>query len=136
MIAGDWAFRLPFLLQIVPALVVGGAIHFFPFSPRWLAMRGRNGDSLTALARLRRRPEHDTQVQLEWKGILAEIRFQEEMLEREYPNHKDHAIKTDLRQWLGLFNKRYFRRTLVALGIPFFQQVCIYISLPNTLKIH
>ncbi|OJJ59171.1 hypothetical protein ASPSYDRAFT_150895 [Aspergillus sydowii CBS 593.65] len=122
IIHGDWAFRLPFLLQIVPALVVGGAIHFFPFSPRWLAMRGRNGDSLAALARLRRRPEHDTQVQLEWKGILAEIRFQEEMLEREYPNHKDHPIRTDLRQWLGLFNKRYFRRTLVALAIPFFQQ--------------
>ncbi|KAL4793691.1 general substrate transporter [Aspergillus venezuelensis] len=122
MMTGDWAFRLPFLLQIVPALVVGGAIHLFPFSPRWLAMRSRNSDSLTALARLRRRPEHDDQVQLEWKGILAEIRFQEEILDKEYPDHKDHPIQTGARQWLGLFNKRYFKRTLVALAIPFFQQ--------------
>ncbi|KAL4963638.1 sugar porter family MFS transporter [Aspergillus stella-maris] len=122
MMTGDWAFRLPFLLQIVPALAVGGAIHLFPFSPRWLAMRSRNSDSLTALACLRRRPEHDDQVQLEWKGILAEIRFQEEILDKEYPSHKDHPIQTGARQWLGLFNKRYFKRTLVALAIPFFQQ--------------
>ncbi|KAL3452769.1 general substrate transporter [Aspergillus insuetus] len=122
MMDGDWAFRLPFLLQIVPALVVGGAIHFFPFSPRWLAMRGRNADSLQSLATLRRRPEHDDQVQLEWKGILAESRFQKEILERQYPNHKEQPIRTGLRQWLSLFNKKYFRRTLVALAIPFFQQ--------------
>ncbi|KAL4877970.1 general substrate transporter [Aspergillus karnatakaensis] len=119
---GDWAFRLPFLLQIVPAIIVGGAIHFFPFSPRWLAMRGRDGDSLTALSRLRRRPEHDDQVQLEWKGILAEMRFQKEILDREYPDHRDHPVKAGARQWLSLFNKKYFRRTLVALAIPFFQQ--------------
>ncbi|KAL4933258.1 general substrate transporter [Aspergillus undulatus] len=102
----EWSFRPPFL-QIVRALVVGGAIHLFPFSPRWLAMRSRNAGSLTALARLR---------------ILAEIRFQEEIHDHEYPKHKDQPVKTDLRQWLGLFNKRYLRRTLVALAIPFFQQ--------------
>ncbi|KAJ0426884.1 general substrate transporter [Aspergillus carlsbadensis] len=101
MMDGDWAFRLPFLLQTVPALIVGGAIHFFPFSPRWLAMRGRSADSLQSLATLRRRPEHDDQVQLEWKGILAENRFQKEILERQFPNYKEQPIRTGLRQWLS-----------------------------------
>ena len=68
-IPGDWSFRFPFLLQILPALVVGCGIHFFPLSPRWLAMRERNEKSLAALAKHRRRPDNDSHIQLEWKGI-------------------------------------------------------------------
>ena len=41
-ISSEWAFRLPFLLQMVPALMVGIGIHLFPYSPRWLCMRGPN----------------------------------------------------------------------------------------------
>ncbi|OJJ37964.1 hypothetical protein ASPWEDRAFT_153987 [Aspergillus wentii DTO 134E9] len=119
-ISGDWAFRLPFLLQIFPALMVGCGIHFFPFSPRWLAMRGRNEESLSALAELRKRPEDDNHVQLEWKGILSEVRFQKELVDREYPN--SHPFMVELKQWGSLFQPKYFRRTLIALAIPFFQQ--------------
>ncbi|THC89489.1 hypothetical protein EYZ11_011073 [Aspergillus tanneri] len=121
-IPSDWAFRLPFLLQIFPALVVGCAIHFFPFSPRWLAMKGRKYDSLSALAKLRQRPSRDEQVQLEWKGILSEVRFQNEILAREYPSYESKPWITGLQQWIGLFQPKYIRRTAVALAIPFFQQ--------------
>ncbi|PLB48585.1 MFS monosaccharide transporter [Aspergillus steynii IBT 23096] len=121
-ISTDWAFRLPFLLQIFPALVVGCAIHFFPFSPRWLAMRDRNEDSLMSLARLRQRPGHDEQVQHEWKGILSEVRFQREILLLEYPDYTSRPLIAGIRQWIGLFRPKYFRRTLIALAIPFFQQ--------------
>ncbi|PWY91695.1 sugar transporter [Aspergillus sclerotioniger CBS 115572] len=96
-IPSDWAFRLPFLLQMFPALVVGAGIHFFLFSPRWLAMRGRDDDSLDCLSKLRRRSPQDKKVQLEWKGIVLE-------------------------QWIDLFWPKYLKRTLVALAIAFFQQ--------------
>jgi hypothetical protein len=33
-IQSHWSWRLPFLLQMVPALMVGCGIHLFPFSPR------------------------------------------------------------------------------------------------------
>lgn len=125
-IQSDWSFRLPFLLQIPPALLVGCGIHFFPYSPRWLAMRGRKEESLASLSKLRRRPEHDELVQLEWKGILSEVQFQREVLIMEYPNTRPSMI--GLKQWLSLFKPKYFRRTLVALAIPFFQQVCLHCS--------
>lgn len=120
-IAGDWAFRLPFLLQVIPALCVGLGIHFFPFSPRWLVMKGRTEDSLKALAKLRRLPEDDSRVQTEWKAIIVEVRLHEEILHREHPNAG--SVKLEILQWVDLFKPKYIRRTLVALGIPFFQQV-------------
>lgn len=119
-IAGEWAFRLPFLLQMVPALLVGGGIHFFPYSPRWLAMRGRDDDSLQSLSKLRRVPPNDDRVQAEWKGILSEVRFQEEILRLEHPT--DNRFKAELAQWVDLFRPKYLKRTAIALGIPFFQQ--------------
>ncbi|KAF9884617.1 hypothetical protein FE257_001439 [Aspergillus nanangensis] len=119
-IPSEWAFRLPFLLQMFPALLVGGGIHFFPYSPRWLAMRGRKEESLAALAKLRRRPKHDDQVQSEWKGILSEVQFQQEILHMEYPNSPPWLVS--MKQWVSLFRPKYFRRTMIALAITFFQQ--------------
>lgn len=49
IMAGEWAWRLPFLIQIAPGLVLGVGILFLPFSPRcWLASKGRNTDALEA----------------------------------------------------------------------------------------
>ncbi|OJI82506.1 hypothetical protein ASPTUDRAFT_125022 [Aspergillus tubingensis CBS 134.48] len=121
-IPSDWAFRLPFLLQIFPALVVGIGIHIFPFSPRWLAMRGRDQDSLSCLAKLRKRSPQDEKVQLEWKGILSEVRYQQALLEREYSNYARYPLLVGVKQWVDLFRPKYLRRTVVALAIPFFQQ--------------
>ncbi|KAF5966534.1 quinate transporter protein [Fusarium bulbicola] len=118
--ASEWSFRLPFLLQMPPALLVGLGIHFFPYSPRWLVMRQRDDDSLQALAQLRRVPATDDRVQAEWKGILTEVRFQQEILSQEHPS--DNGIILELKQWGDLFRPRCLKRTAVALGIPFFQQ--------------
>ncbi|CAG7560632.1 unnamed protein product [Fusarium equiseti] len=49
-ISNDWAFRLPFLLQMAPALIVGIGIQLFSFSPRWLAMRHRNEEAVITVS--------------------------------------------------------------------------------------
>ncbi|KAF2815313.1 general substrate transporter [Mytilinidion resinicola] len=118
-IAGDWAFRLPFVLQMVPALCLL-AIMFFPYSPRWLVMRGRNDDSLASLSKLRRLPGSDHRVQAEWKAIITEVKFQEEMTATAHPRAT--GLKLELAEWFDLFRPKYIRRTAVALAIPFFQQ--------------
>ncbi|RMJ05048.1 hypothetical protein CDV36_014278 [Fusarium kuroshium] len=120
-ISGDWAFRLPFLLQMAPALAVGIGIQFFPFSPRWLAMRHRNQDALDSLAKLRRLPVTDARVQQEWKGIIREVEIQELLLEREH-GAATNPVLLEFQQWGDLFKPKYIRRTTVALAIPFFQQ--------------
>ncbi|CAG8242011.1 unnamed protein product [Penicillium salamii] len=119
-VSGDWAFRLPFLLQMIPALVVGFGIHLFPFSPRWLALRDRKTESLMSLAQLRRLPPTDETVQSEWRGILTEVRFQREIMHNQHPNTGPAML--ELKGWMDLFRPRYLRRTAVAIAIPFFQQ--------------
>lgn len=119
--AGVWAFRLPFLLQMFPALVVGIGIQLFPFSPRWLAMRHRDQDCLAALEKLRRLPSTDGRIQQEWNGILSEVRSQERILEREH-GLDNSFVALEFKQWGDLFKPKYLRRTIIALAIPFFQQ--------------
>lgn len=113
------AWRLPFGLQMIPALCVGIGIHFFPFSPRWLSMRGRNDDSLASLTKLRRLPAEDDRVQLEWKGIMAEVELERELSQRRHPGSS--GIGLELKGWMELLT-RYRKRTIVACAIPFFQQ--------------
>lgn len=120
-IDGDWAFRLPFVLQMAPALLVGVGIQFFPFSPRWLAMRHRDDESLKSLQTLRRLPATDERVQQEWRGILSEVALQERVLEQEHGLNTNMFV-LELKQWGDLFSPKYIRRTAVALAIPFFQQ--------------
>lgn len=105
---------------MIPALMVGLGIHIFPYSPRWLSMRGRNEDSLQSLSKLRRLPSDDSRVQLEWKGIMAEVRLEQEVMRR---RHGDcNAVMLEIKGWIDLFTPRYRRRTMVAAAIPFFQQ--------------
>lgn len=120
-IAGDWSFRLPFLLQMVPALVVGIGIQLFPFSPRWLAMRHSDEESLKSLERLRHLPRTDARVHKEWKGILHEVEAQELVLNREHGTETN-FLALEFKQWGDLFKAKHLRRTVVALAIPFFQQ--------------
>ncbi|PWY62068.1 sugar transporter [Aspergillus eucalypticola CBS 122712] len=98
----------------------GLSIHPFPFSPRWLAMRGWDQDSLGCLAKLRGRSPQDEKVQLEWKGILSEVRFHQALLEREYPDHARHPLFVGFKQWVDIFRPRYLRRTLQFSGINAF----------------
>lgn len=121
VIPGEWAFRLPFLLQIFPALMVGIGIQFFPYSPRWLAMRHRNEDSLRSLQKLRRLPETDERVQREWKGIILEVEVQERAVIRDHGADVNFVL-LEFKQWADLFTAKYRSRTFVALAIPFFQQ--------------
>ncbi|KAL6404867.1 hypothetical protein AUP68_11699 [Ilyonectria robusta] len=117
---GEIAFRLPFGLQMVSATIVGAGILFFPYSPRWLALVGRNEDALQSLSKLRRLPTTDERVQIEYRGIVADAQFQKTVTERRHPGV--HGLKLEVVTWLDLFNPKTWRRTAVGCGILFFQQ--------------
>lgn len=86
-------------------------------------MRGRNEEALAALSTLRRLPDSDHRVQLEWKGIIAEVQLVNEVSRRKWGDIK--GLKLELLGWVELFQPKYIRRTAVAAAIPFFQQVSI-----------
>ncbi|KAL1303116.1 hypothetical protein AAFC00_006551 [Neodothiora populina] len=125
-IPSEWAWRLPFLIQLVPGLILGIGILFLPFSPRWLCSKGRDDEALQALAKLRALPETDHRVIHEWYDIRTEVALQQEILEEKHPNLQDgskkSAIKLELAQWASLFQPGCWRRTLVGVLMMFFQQ--------------
>jgi Sugar (and other) transporter len=86
-IQSNWSWKLPFLLQIIPGLILGvGTFFLLPFSPRWLASKGREEEALVVLAKIRELPTTDARVRREWMDILAESTFQKQVLAERHPN--------------------------------------------------
>ncbi|KIW30556.1 uncharacterized protein PV07_06294 [Cladophialophora immunda] len=119
-LAGEIAFRLPLGLQMVSATLLGVGIHFFPYSPRWLALVNRPSQCLESLAKLRRLPQDDSRVQTEYRGILAEVEFQHILQEKKHPGAR--GVKLEILTWMDLFTKKMWRRVAVGAGVCFFQQ--------------
>ncbi|KAF4983234.1 hypothetical protein FDECE_17346 [Fusarium decemcellulare] len=119
-IASELSFRLPLGLQMVCATFLGFGIHFFPFSPRWLALVNRQAEALASLCKLRALPSSDERVQAEFKSIIAEVEFQKIAQEAKYPGVG--GVKLEALLWLDLFDRRKWRRTVVGVGVCFFQQ--------------
>ncbi|KAF2001066.1 general substrate transporter [Amniculicola lignicola CBS 123094] len=122
----EWSWRLPFLLQMVPGFVLAGGIWVLPYSPRWLASKGRNEESLQSLAKIRRLPTTDPRVYQEWCEIRAEVTFKQEVMAERHPQLVERTrmnrIKLELVSWTDCFRKGCWRRTVVGVGIMFFQQ--------------
>ncbi|KAK8185398.1 general substrate transporter [Phyllosticta capitalensis] len=117
---GDISFRLPFGLQMVCAVFLGVGIHFFPYSPRWLGLVGREDDCIESLCKLRRLPRTDNRVQTEYQAIMTEVEFQARILEKRHPGAS--GLKLEWLTWTDLFKKHTWRRTAVGMGVAFFQQ--------------
>lgn len=125
-IASEWAWRLPFLIQVIPGLILGVGITSLPFSPRWLASKGRDQEALQSLARLRSLPTTDHRVQLEWFEIRAEVALHNEISAERHPHLQDGTktsrFKLEIAAWADCFKGGCWRRTHVGVGVMFFQQ--------------
>lgn len=124
---GEWAWRLPFLLQMIPSTVLGLGILFLPFSPRWLASKGRDDEALQSLGKLRQLPVTDQRLQQEWFDIRAEVAFHRQTSALKHPElqskSKMNSIKLEIVSWTDCFRRGCWRRTHIGIGIMFFQ-VC------------
>ncbi|KAF4124297.1 Sugar (and other) transporter [Geosmithia morbida] len=123
-----WSWQLPFVIQIIPGVFLGLGATFLPFSPRWLASKGRDDEALKNLAKFRQLPETDSRVRREWLEIISESRFQKQVLSERHPDlvkpGTSNAIKLEFVAWTDCVKKGCWRRTHVGAGIMFFQQRC------------
>ncbi|KAL3472391.1 general substrate transporter [Aspergillus californicus] len=124
--AGEWAWRLPFLLQMVPSIILLLGVIALPFSPRWLAAKGRDDEALSSLSKLRRLPSTDHRVQQEFLDIKIEVRFHQEMNAEKHPKiqgpGRKLALRREMASWADCFKPGCWRRTHVAVLLMFFQQ--------------
>ena len=73
-INGNWAWRLPSLMQAAPSLVQVFLVFLLPESPRWLVSRGKDEKALKILAKYHANGnEEDEHVQFEFSEIKASM---------------------------------------------------------------
>lgn len=111
----------------VPAIPMFIALFYLPFSPRWLAGKGRDQEALETLCFLRRLPVSDPRVQAEWITIRAEAVHNRESLVARHPNLKGRKgftadAKLEALGWIDMFKPNVIRRTMIGISIMFFQQ--------------
>lgn len=123
------AWLIPITVQILPALMLAIGIFFLPESPRWLINVGREQESLKVIADLRRLPENDLLVQLEFLEVKAQKLFEDRVSAHDHPDLQDGSrssnFKLGVAQYKSLVtNPANLRRTIVAVVTMLFQQWC------------
>lgn len=122
----EWSWRLPFLIQMIPGLILGVGIMFLPYSPRWLSSKRRDAEALEVLSRLRRLPPTDSRIYQEWCEIRAEVAFTREVNAEKHPELQEptraNRVKLEIAAWGDCFKHGCWKRTVVGVGIMFFQQ--------------
>ncbi|KAH0444628.1 hypothetical protein CcaCcLH18_00286 [Colletotrichum camelliae] len=115
------SWRVPFGLQIFPALVKGIGMVFFPESPRFYLMRHKEDKALAALAKVRGLHPDTDSLRAEYLGIKAEVLFDESLNRERFPGKK--GLPLFIAQHQALVSSwPAFRRLGLGSGIMFFQQ--------------
>ncbi|KAK2595639.1 hypothetical protein QQS21_006610 [Conoideocrella luteorostrata] len=115
------AWRVPFALQIAPALILGVGMLFFPESPRFYLMRSNEEKALRALGTIRRVDADSDSLREEYLGIKAEVLFDEHTARDKFPGKS--GISLYLSQYASLVSTwPAFKRLSVGCVIMFLQQ--------------
>lgn len=133
------SWRLPFALQIIPALALGVGMLFFPDSPRWLLMYERDDDALATLCRLRRKTaQDDPDILKEYLEIKASIMLENSFAKDKWPELS--GLRLEIAQYVSLVTSwPRFKRLAIGCAVMFFQQFMgcngTLPSLPPTSKV-
>ncbi|KFY22448.1 hypothetical protein V493_06584 [Pseudogymnoascus sp. VKM F-4281 (FW-2241)] len=117
----DASWRIPLALQILPGLILGIGMLFYPDSPRWLLMQDREEEGIATLARLRRKPADHPSVIAESLEIKATIMLENTYIRETYVGMS--GLRLDAAQYLSMVTKfPRFKRLAIGCCVMFFQQ--------------
>ena len=110
-INGTASFRIPWALQMIPAIVLSVGMTWFPESPRWLMDHGREDEALQILADLHGKGDKDNElVQLEYEEIKQQVYFE-----------RTEGAKS----YVDLLKPGVFRRVVLGTSLQMWSQVCL-----------
>lgn len=123
----DMAWRLPSIIQGLPAVALAVGVWFMPYSPRWLVKVGRDEEAKATLAWMRKLPVDNKLVQAEFLEIKAESVFEKKAFARDFPEMaeagRQSAFKEQMAQYANCFRTRdNFMRILTGFLTMFWQQ--------------
>ncbi|KKZ64080.1 MFS transporter, SP family, sugar:H+ symporter [[Emmonsia] crescens] len=117
----DAAWRIPFALQIIPAIILGVGMVFFPDSPRWLLMKDRDEDALVTLGKLRRQSTNHPALIAEYLEIKASVIVENTFATENYAGIK--GMRLHAAQYYSLVSTwSRFKRLAIGCCVMFFQQ--------------
>lgn len=121
------AWRLPLIIQGVPAVILAVGVWFLPYSPRLLINHGRDDEALRTLGRLRQLPSDDRLVQIEFLEIKTESVFESRNLDKKFPQlaskTRGNRLLRQFFQYSLIFCSRdAFKRVSLGSLVMFFQQ--------------
>lgn len=120
------AWRLPSIIQGIPAVCLAVGIWFMPFSPRWLVKMGRDDEAKNTLAWLRKLPIDHDELDAEYLEIKAEALFEQKAFARDFPDlaeQRQSRFKHQLVQYRMCFRSMdNFKRICIAWLVMFWQQ--------------
>ncbi|KAJ5679472.1 hypothetical protein N7462_007716 [Penicillium macrosclerotiorum] len=112
------AWRLPSIIQGIPAAALACGVWFMPFSPRWLVKQGSDTEAQKTLAWLRKLEVEDDLVQIEYLEIKAEALFEEREFAQSFQNlaeKRNNVILNQFAQYANCFrSKDNFKRVCTA----------------------
>jgi hypothetical protein len=123
----DLAWRLPMIIQGIPAVVLCIGLFFMPFSPRLLVNKGKEQEALKTLSYLRNLPEDHYLVQVEFLEIKADAEFERAIFDKRFPELSKAAgnsvWRREFAQYSNIFrSKDNFKRVALASVVMFMQQ--------------
>ncbi|KAK6822840.1 hypothetical protein PG987_014385 [Apiospora arundinis] len=132
-VQSDLAWRLPSIIQGIPAALLAVGVWWMPFSPRWLVKVGRDEEARKTLAWLRKRDLDDDEVTAEYLEIKAEALFEQRDFAKHFPHvaevqnngaaGRTGVLKRELYGYVQLFRSwDNFKRVAIAWLVMFWQQ--------------
>ena len=123
----DLAWRLPSIIQGIPAIFLAFGIWFMPFSPRWLVKQGRDEEAQSTLAWMRKLPVEHELVQVEYLEIKAEALFEERAFAKASPKLAEQENKSVFMNQVAEYancvrSMDNIKRVATAWLVMFFQQ--------------
>lgn len=105
-IQNDLQWRIPLVIQVIPALLLLLGMFVLPFSPRWLISVGREEEAYKVIRSLHEDANNEEFIKLEFAEMVEQIKYE-----------KEHIVTKFSDLWS---TKPMLRRTLTGMAV----QIC------------
>ena len=126
----NFVWRLAFIIQIIPAILLVFICSIIPYSPRWLAEKGRHDEGQAVIAKLRGKKLGDKDIIEEYSGIRRGVEFEQSVGEATWAELLRPGIRRRL--LIGIMNQTFQQLTGINVIIYYFSRILESLGIHDT----